>query len=194
MNISGDRSNIKMRSHRYRNSYYEDNTMSRPSYFWSRDTYASKDGLYGDTVTWLYKCNVVRLRYFTVNYNTILHTRRICIAPHKCIWPFSKRLWTLNRVSWWRHQMKTFSAWLSLCAGNSPVNDGFPSQRTATRSFDVFFDLWLIKRLSKQSRRRWFETPSSLSWRHYSARLQGTRYQNSHITGSGKTSKVYMLI
>ena len=28
--------------------------------------------------------------------------------------------WWYN-VSWWRHQMETFSAWLVLCAGNSPV-------------------------------------------------------------------------
>ena len=37
------------------------------------------------------------------------------------------------------------------CAGNSPVTGGFPSQRPVTRSFDVFFDLRLNKRLSKQS-------------------------------------------
>ena len=42
---------------------------------------------------------------------------------------------------------------------------GFPSQRPATRTFDVFFDLCLNKRLSKQSRRRWFETASGSSWR-----------------------------
>ena len=35
-----------------------------------------------------------------------------------------------------------------------------PSQRPVTRSFDVFFDLRLNKRLSKHSWRRWFETPS----------------------------------
>ena len=34
-----------------------------------------------------------------------------------------------------------------------------------TQSFDVFFDLHLNKRLSKQSRRRWFETPSRSLWR-----------------------------
>ena len=37
---------------------------------------------------------------------------------------------------------------------------GFPSQRPVTRSFDVFFDLRLNKRLSKQIRRRWYETSS----------------------------------
>ena len=42
----------------------------------------------------------------------------------------------------------------------------FPSQRTVTRSFDVFFDLRLNKRLSKQSWGWWFETPSYSLWRH----------------------------
>ena len=44
---------------------------------------------------------------------------------------------------WWRHEMEKFSALLALCAGNSPVTGEFPSQRPATRSFDVFFDLRL---------------------------------------------------
>ena len=37
------------------------------------------------------------------------------------------------------------------------------SQRPLTRSFDVFFDLRLNKRLSKQSWGWWFETPSRLT-------------------------------
>ena len=45
--------------------------------------------------------------------------------------------------------METFSALLALCAGNSPVAGEFPAQRPVTRSFDVFFDLRLNKRLSK---------------------------------------------
>ena len=40
----------------------------------------------------------------------------------------------------------------------------FPSQRPVTRSFDVFFDLRLNNRLSKQLRPRWFETPSCSLW------------------------------
>ena len=47
--------------------------------------------------------------------------------------------------------METFSALLAICAGNSPVPGEFPTQRPATQSFDVFFDLRLNKRLSKQS-------------------------------------------
>ena len=50
---------------------------------------------------------------------------------------------------WWRHQMETFSALLTFCAGNSPVTDEFPAQRPETQSFDVFFDLRLNKRLNK---------------------------------------------
>ena len=59
-------------------------------------------------------------------------------------------------ITWWRHQMETFSALLALCAGNWPVTDEFPTQRPVTRCFDVFFDLRLNKRLSKQSWGRWF--------------------------------------
>ena len=66
----------------------------------------------------------------------------------------------------WRHEMEICSALLALCAGNSQVTGEFPSQRPVTWSFDVFFDLRLTKRLSKQSRRRWFETPSHSLWRH----------------------------
>ena len=41
----------------------------------------------------------------------------------------------------------------------------FPAQRPVTRSFDVFFDLRLNKRLSKQSWGWWFETKSRPLWR-----------------------------
>ena len=47
--------------------------------------------------------------------------------------------------------METFSALLAICAGNSPVTGEFHAQRPVTRSFGVFFDLRLNKRLSKQS-------------------------------------------
>ena len=49
--------------------------------------------------------------------------------------------------------METFSALLSLCAGNPPVAGEFPTQRPVTRSFDVFFDLCLNKRYEINSQR-----------------------------------------
>ena len=69
-------------------------------------------------------------------------------------------------ATWWRHQMEAFSALLVFCAGNSPVPGEFPAQRPVTRSFDVFSDLRLNKRLSTQSWGRWFQTPSRPLWRH----------------------------
>ena len=65
--------------------------------------------------------------------------------------------------------------------GNSPVTSEFPSQRSVTRSLDVFFDLGLDKRLSKQSGRRWFETPWRSLW-HGS---------NGYFTGTGLTLQIY---
>ena len=44
-----------------------------------------------------------------------------------------------------------------------------PHTRPVTQSFDVFFDLRLNKRLSKQWRGWWFETLSRLLWRHRNA-------------------------
>ena len=73
----------------------------------------------------------------------------------------------LNHSPWWRHQMEIFCALLAICAGNSPVTGEFPTQRPVTRSFDVFSDLRLNKRLSKQWWGWWFETPPRPLWRHY---------------------------
>ena len=66
---------------------------------------------------------------------------------------------TKYETSWWRYQMETFSALLALCDGNTLVPDGFLSQRPVTRSFYSFIDVRLNKQMSKQSRRRSFETP-----------------------------------
>ena len=82
---------------------------------------------------------------------------------------------TMSTWTWWRHHMETFSALLAICAGNSPVAGDLPAQRPVTRSFDVFIDLSLNKRLSKQSWGWWFETPSRPLWCHCNdtASLQG---------------------
>ena len=62
--------------------------------------------------------------------------------------------------------METFSALLAVRAGNSPVPGEFPVQRPVTPSFDLFFDLRLNKRWSKQSWGWWFETLSRPLRRH----------------------------
>ena len=73
--------------------------------------------------------------------------------------------------TWWCHQMESFSALLSFCAGNSPVTGDFSTQRPVTRSFDVFFDLRLTKRLGKQSWGWWFETERLRLRQVYSTQL-----------------------
>ena len=97
--------------------------------------------------------------------------------------------WCCTWMTWWRHQMEIFSASLALCAwGKPPVTDGIPPQRRVTRSFDVFFDLCPNKRLRKQSRHWWFETPSRPLWRHrneraivYRRSVRMKTYINTHM-------------
>ena len=54
--------------------------------------------------------------------------------------PQPKEVNELPVFPWWRHQMETFSALLALCEW----------RRAVSRSFDVFFDLRLNRRLIKQ--------------------------------------------
>ena len=81
----------------------------------------------------------------------------------------------------WRHQMETFFALLALCEGNSPVTGEFPSQRPVTRSFAVFFDLRLNKRLNKQSRRRDLKRHRA----HYDVTVIQVVWPNSMVSGLG---------
>ena len=61
---------------------------------------------------------------------------------------------------------KKISTLMALCEGNPPVTGGFPLQRSVTRSFDVFIEFPMNKRLNKQWRRWGFEMPSRSLWRH----------------------------
>ena len=68
--------------------------------------------------------------------------------------PIHEELW----FSWWRHQMEPFSALLTLARGilRSPVDSPHKGRWRGA----------LNKWLSKQSRSRWFDTPSHPLWRH----------------------------
>ena len=107
-------------------------------------------------------CEVCQHKFDRNNWFLFLQTAfQLGGKPYKCAHNYSTRLYT-----WWCHQMETFSALLALCAGNSPATGEFPTKRPVMRSFDVFFDLCLNKRLSKQSWGWWFETPLCSLWRH----------------------------
>ena len=106
------------------------------------------------------------------NFNRGLAKPKLALGQGSATTPPGK-LWCIYLTypcpAWWRHQIEKFSTLLALCEGNTPVTGGFPSQRPVTRSFGVFYDLRLNKRLSKQSRRRWFWTSSRSLWRHCNA-------------------------
>ena len=79
--------------------------------------------------------------------------------PMRARSPTSHSNWWHDDVIKWKHFPRS---WPSV----TPVTGGFPSQKPVTRSFEVSFDLRLNKRLSKQSRSQWFETPSRPLWRN----------------------------
>ena len=83
-------------------------------------------------------------------------------------------------ITWWCHQLETFSALLVICAGNSPVPGDFPARRPVMQSFDAFFDLRLNKRLSKHSWGCWYETLSRPLWRHCNERVGNNLYWMRH--------------
>ena len=56
-----------------------------------------------------------------------------------------------------------------LLCGEFTGHRWIPSTKASDASFDVFFDLVLYQQLSKQWRRRWFETPLRSLWRHCNA-------------------------
>ena len=108
------------------------------------------------------------------------------------LWSYSKQLLLFYMMT---SSNGNISALLALCARNSPVTGEFPGQRPMTRSFDVFFDLHLNKRLSKQWWGWWYETP----WANYDIIVIQTFNDLSHadplqsnrVINTEKTYKLY---
>ena len=68
----------------------------------------------------------------------------------------------------------------------------FPTQRPVTRSFNIFFDLRLNKRLSEQPWGWWFETPSWSLWRQCNNITKFMRMQLIlHVLNLGRMSNTY---
>ena len=75
--------------------------------------------------------------HFMLQIRTIVPEEDISDMIINCISQNTVGCNYLSLPLWWRHQMETFSALLTLCAVNSLVTGEFPSQRRVTRSFDV---------------------------------------------------------
>ena len=124
--------------------------------------------------------------------------------PWRCLWLLERTLsgfldwcsWeTRDPWAWARPESESwfeFESWAIMwphdlcliCEGNSSVTGEFPSQRPVTRSFDVFFDLLLNKRLSKQSKPMWFETPSRSLWRHCNAFWDQLQFASGNVVAT----------
>ena len=70
----------------------------------------------------------------------------------------------------------------------------FPTQRPVTRSFDVYFDLRLNKRLYKQSWGWWFEMLLCPLWRHSNATRSNSLLPNCIEINSDLTFKFEYVI
>ena len=122
----------------------------------------------------------------TTATTTTSTTVRKWVESQRFLWRTETALSKLRHgqdIAWWRHQMETFFRVTGHLCGKFT---GHPAQRPVTRSFQVFFDLHLNKRLSKQSWGWWSETPSRPLWRHWNGILiilwaSQTR-QGSHTT------------
>ena len=118
-------------------------------------------------------CQVYHMRkHYNVNKIDIYWS-----VPQSCAFPVPTVTLVVNRAGWWMSPccscvfhllcwpMMTslngniFRVTDPLCGEFTGPGD-FPTQRPVTRSFDVFFDLRLNKRLSKQPWGWWYETPS----------------------------------
>ena len=101
-------------------------------------------------------------------FSVVRRHRYACWLLTFTITPMKHKNSPVLQRSWWRHEMETFSAFLALCEGNPPVIGGFP---TNSSDAELWCFLWSAfeQTLCKQSRRRWFETPSRYLWRHCNA-------------------------
>ena len=98
-----------------------------------------------------------------LNMMTSSNGNIFCVTGHLCGEFIYRWQFTCFMMTSWNRK---FSMLLAICVENSSVTGEFTAQRPVTRSFDVFFDLRLNKRLSKQPWGWWFETPSCSLWRH----------------------------
>ena len=113
---------------------------------------------------------VVRNQHFewwkVIDMQAISYIRKMCCTRHVL-----NRLLHLSMGNHFMSNMMTssngniFRVTGPLC-GEFTGPGEFPTQRPVTRSFDVFFNLRLNKRLSKQPWGWWFETLSRPLWRH----------------------------
>ena len=105
---------------------------------------------------WLLKCSIKQWFEWVASLLTVWHATLPREMPHEGLpaitWKVPRDLTRSHPpeklahddVIKWKHFPRYW-----LCEGNSSVTGEFPAQRPVTRSYDVFFDLYLNTQLSK---------------------------------------------
>ena len=93
----------------------------------------------------------------SVQFSLFQNLKQIYQIPISHSWPLRRKIMMTSSNG------NIFRATGPLCG---EFTGELPAQRPVRRSFDVFFALRLIKRLSKHLRGWWFETLSRPLWRH----------------------------
>ena len=124
-----------------------------------------------------------------------MELRRRCTLLQNGCHVYSLKL--CDGYTWWRHQMETFSTLLALCEGNLPATGRSPPPPTHTHTHKVqcrgalMFIPCVSKWHSKQSIRRWFETPWHWLWSPCNLSASELYYTASEITS---VSIVYSIV
>ena len=105
-----------------------------------------------------------------------LYTDWQVVVVYALLFRFHKRYFNVEENREAYHHLHQYSLRKRLHPGE------FPAQSPVTRSFDVFFDLCLNKRLSKQSWGWWFETLSRRLWRHRNDMCHSYRNRAMHYS------------
>ena len=98
----------------------------------------------------LYIWNIMlfwHINYGILRFDIVVRRKTLWSMAFDCCHSFSLQIFTDMMSS----SNGNISRVPAFGEGDPPVNGGFPSQRPATQSFDVFFDPRLNKRLSKYS-------------------------------------------
>ena len=91
----------------------------------------------------------------------------------------------LSKPSWgWRFETPSRPLWrhCNRASQSQGLSNWLSLQRLVTQSFDVLFHLRLNKRLSRPTRRRWFETPSRSIWRHRNGFFNNATFRQLSLT------------
>ena len=117
---------------------------------------------------------------------TLNKKRRCILLSSDCEFP----PYCLGFLKLWRHQIDTSSELLSLCAGNTPLSGGFPSQRDSNADLWYFLLListnyWTNTRPTGDSRRHdGHLTPPYWRWSNYNTPIPGKQPRKEGVNST----------